>query len=108
MAVSPVATPWIAQRTVLAVDADGGEFPLTLAAGAPYETGTGDWACAARLDGLDPKPVALFGIDSWQALQLAMQYIAHRLHSFTAQGGQLLWPEEREPVSVAELIPHIG
>ncbi|GAB2864058.1 hypothetical protein GCM10027277_35950 [Pseudoduganella ginsengisoli] len=105
MAVGQLNQNWIAQRTLLAMDADGREFALTFGVGAPYETGTGECACAVLLDGLERAPHVLFGVDTWQALQLGVQFAIHMLQGFVAQGGQLLWPQEREPMAISELIP---
>jgi hypothetical protein len=108
MAVIMADTQWIALRTVLAIDADGREFPLTFGVGVPFESEPGMWACPVRLDIARDVPFPIYGVDSWQAMQLAVQLIAHLLHDFTAvKGGKLLWPDEREPISVAELIPQI-
>ncbi|MBI4693642.1 MAG: hypothetical protein HY749_06445 [Gammaproteobacteria bacterium] len=98
--VTPLAT-----CTLLAVDRSGREFPLTLVVGAPYETGPQEWACPVRLDGLPADLRDRHGVDSWQALQLAMRLLAHLLGCFIEDGGKLLWPDTREEIAVEELFP---
>jgi hypothetical protein len=97
--------PTIADRTLVAIRPDGSEVLVTLAIGQPYRVSEDEWACPVALDGLYPRLVDQHGIDSWQAMQLAYQLLANLLSSFIRDGGRLLWPEAREPVQLAELIP---
>jgi hypothetical protein len=96
----------IASRRLLAVDNKGQEFDITVAVGEPYQVST-DWACPASIEGLHGRFVDIYGVDSWQALQLAHQYIAEMLAHFVSQGGHLFSPQEREPVSPEELFPKL-
>lgn len=92
---------------VLAIGPDGREFSLTLGVGQPYEVSPGEWACPLFMDGLHQRLAAQHGADSWQALQLAYQLIAQLLGYFVQDGGELRWPENREPMTLSELIPHL-
>ena len=98
----------IATCAVLAVDPKGREFTLTLGVGQPYAVSPDDWACAAYVGGLYDRLADQHGIDSWQSLQLAYQLIARLVGHFVQSGGQLFWPEGREPISLPELIPHLS
>ena len=95
----------IAERSLLAVCADGSEQCIKLAIGKPYRASDVDWACPVVLDGLYPRLADQHGVDSWQAMQLANQLIANLLTSFVVSGGKLFWPEDREPVELSELFP---
>jgi hypothetical protein len=98
--VTPLAT-----CTLLAVDRSGRELSVTIGVGQPYETGPQEWACAVRLDGLYENLRDQHGVDSWQALQLALRLVTQLLGCFVADGGKLLWPDTREEMSVQELLP---
>lgn len=99
------AKPNIAERRLLATDASGREFAVTLGVGSPYEVSDGEWACPASLEGLHDRLIDVRGVDSWQALQLAHQLIMRLLIHFVQGGGRLFWPEGEEPVSLDELWP---
>jgi hypothetical protein len=97
----------VARRILLALDKDGREFTLTLGIGHPYEISHDEWACPVSLDGLQERLSDQHGVDSWQSLQLAYQLIAQLLGYFIEEGGKLFWPESRDPVALAELIPNL-
>ncbi len=99
---------FIACRKLLAIDAKGHEFELTIAIGEPYKVSEGDWACPALMEGLHGRFRDIRGIDSWQAMQLAYQMVGRMLEYFVEDGGRLLWFEEREPVSPEELLPRLA
>ena len=98
----------IASRRLLAVDEKGREFEVTIAVGEPYQLSEAEWACPALIDGLHGRFADLHGVDSWQALQLAHQMIGQMLVCFVKDGGRLLDPEEREPVTLEELFPQLA
>ena len=95
----------IASRTLVAIDAAGREFALTIGIGAPYQISEREWACPLSMAGLYERLHDAHGVDSWQALQLAVRLIDDLLAHFIEQGGRLYLPEGREPVSLEELFP---
>ena len=97
----------IASRVLLAIDSNGREFTLTLSIGHPYEVSPDEWVCPLTMDGLYERLRDQHGVDSWQSLQLAYQLIAQLVGGFIEDGGTLLWPESREAVALAELIPRL-
>jgi hypothetical protein len=99
---------YIASRTLLAVDPSGRESSLTLGIGQPYEVSREEWACPVCLNGLYERLCDPHGIDSWQSMQLANALIAELLGHFLQNGGTPLWPEGREAVALADLIPHLS
>jgi len=98
----------IASRTLLARDENGLEFELTIAVGAPYEISENEWACPASMEGLHARLHDMHGVDSWQALQLALNAVGQLLVYFVKDGGQLFEPEERAPVMPEELFPQFA
>lgn len=97
----------IASRKLVAIDAQGREFELTIAIGAPYEVSEGEWACPASMDGLH-RLRDMHGVDSWQAMQLACQLIGQLLVYFVEAGGRLFWPDTREQLAPEELFPRFS
>lgn len=95
----------LAECALLAVDRSGREFPITIGVGRPYETGPQEWACPVRLGGLYEDLRDQHGVDSWQALQLALRLVSQLLGYFVEDGGRLLWPDTREEMAVEELLP---
>ncbi len=101
-----IKTP-IAQRNILAIDRDGQEFTLTIGIGQPYEIAAGDWACPVWMYGMYDL-VDQHGVDSWQSIQLAARLIGQLLGYFIRDdGGQLLWPENRAPMEISEIVPQV-
>jgi hypothetical protein len=101
----PSNRPTIVSRKLLAIDANGREFEVTIAIGAPYEVAEAEWACPASMEGLH-RLRDVRGIDSWQAMQLAHQLIAMVLSSFVEDGGRLKWLDEL--ISPDQLFPRTG
>ncbi|HZP78767.1 MAG TPA: hypothetical protein VFB45_21700 [Pseudolabrys sp.] len=97
-----------ASRKLLAIDKNGREFELTIGVGAPYEISKDQWICAASTQGLHERVFDLHGVDSWQALQLASQFVAQTLAYFIEGGGRLFSFEERAPIALEDFIPRLG
>ena len=90
-------------RTVKAKCSDGIEFDMALEIGLPYQKVLNQWGCADFVTSLFEPARDIYGIDSWQAVQLAFQFISARLESFVAQGGTLYWMDTLEPIAVRDL-----
>ena len=90
------------ERTLRAKEANGEAFDMVLRVGNPHPSKV-DWACTVSITRLSERPRELFGIDSWQALQIGLQLIAHELDGFISRGGQLFWPSTEESVKPQEL-----
>ena len=50
--------------------------------------------CPAAVDGVDTRLADMHGIDSWQALLLAISLVRSRLEHFLETGGKLYWTDE--------------
>jgi hypothetical protein len=64
------------EREWLAVAPDGTEQSLLLRVGNASRHSTGDWVADVSLGALEPRPHAIHGIDSWQAVHEAMRFAA--------------------------------
>ena len=58
---------------------------------SPYRGEGGEWRCPVTIGCLDPKPRSIAGIDSWQAIHLAMKFAAARLGHFADEGWKFYW-----------------
>ena len=89
----------IAERTIYAVTKEGDGFEVRLAIGRPYRVESGDWACPLALDGLHERLHDIHGVDSWQAMMLAVRLIKVLLGFVIENGGKLYWEKGGEEVS---------
>jgi hypothetical protein len=87
--MSPVAT-----RELVGVRAGGEHLNITIRIGEPYQVNDVSWACPVAVDGVNKRLADMHGIDSWQALLLAISLVRSRLEHFLETGGKLYWPEE--------------
>jgi hypothetical protein len=84
----------IAVRELVGERADGDRFNITIRVGTPYQVNEVSWACPVAVEGVNTRLADMHGIDSWQALLLAISLVRSRLHHFLETGGKLYWPEE--------------
>jgi uncharacterized protein DUF6968 len=75
---------------LLCVRPSGERINVTVAIGHPYPTSGGEWACPVEMSGLHGRLVDIRGIDSLQALCLAVNIVRELLASFRADGGRIL------------------
>jgi hypothetical protein len=100
----PATTPeWIAHHAVICRSADGTEHPVVISIGRPYDTGHGDWACPVETAGLHGRHPDMMGVDSLQALCLALSFARKMLEGFVEKGGSLIDPDSREEWSLQDL-----
>src|SRR5262245_9666671 len=85
---------------LLCIRPDGERIEVTVAIGHPYPTISGDWACPVEIDGLHGRLADMHGIDSLQALCLAIRLAGRLLHAFEASGGRILDPATEEAVTL--------
>jgi hypothetical protein len=83
------------------------EFELTLSIGIPYEAEASHWACLVEVTRMFEPPREIYGIDSWQVVQLSFQFAAQLLEGFLSRGGRLFWKGFNEPVALHELFAHV-
>jgi hypothetical protein len=87
-------SPAVATRHLVGERATGERFDITVRIGQPYKVNDVSWACPVAVDGLDRQLADMHGIDSWQALLLAISLVRDRLGHFLETGGKLYWRED--------------
>lgn len=93
----------IAERDVICQRASGNFFPVTIRIGAPYRNADGEWACPVSLIGLQEQLNDMRGVDSLQALVLAIGLARKLLGYVIDDGGRILWPDSNSPVDLDTL-----
>ena len=73
------------------------DFMVTAEIGAPYEAGPNEWACPVSVRPLYDRLPDMHGVDSFQALFLAMRLAMALLKDFTEKGGSLALIDEKSP-----------
>ncbi len=80
----------VAKMEMVAVHPDGTRAPLTAEIGRPYLVDTEEWACPVSLKPLYPRLTDAHGVNSMQALCLAVSLVFDLLSGFKEKGGALL------------------
>lgn len=93
-----------AERTWYAIDPQGYGHELILRVGLPRPREEGDWAVEVSIGVLEPRPMKIYGVDSWQAIQLGMRLISREVADFERRGWRFYWKEGGEAASVSELM----
>ena len=96
----------IAVRDLIAESPEGTRFNVTLRIGAPRPGNHDDWVCSCEVAGMSPRLTDMHGIDSMQALLLAINLARGQLNHFANSGGKFYWPGDEASgcISVAELL----
>ena len=94
-----------AERELVAEPSEGPRFALVVRIGIPQPGPHDSWVCAASIDGLSHRPLDAHGMDSMQALLLAIKNVRIQLDRFITHGGKLflVGDEEAGCMSVSEL-----
>ena len=95
----------IAEASLTCLYPDGACVPVRVGVGSPFPHPKGDWACEVFADGLRvwEGSNAICGVDSWQALILALRVLREMLQEEERQGAILHWPNGESLISVEEL-----
>ena len=94
----------IASRKFRAIDTHGKATSVEIVIGVPFEAGPDEWACPVLLKGLYKHRGPIFGVDSMQALMLAIRFIRDLLNDFCEKGGKLYWPDNSESITVTDFM----
>jgi hypothetical protein len=97
----------IAERKIFSISPDGEKKFLKIAIGQPYQVDDVSWACPLIVEGLHKKLKDAVGIDSWQALGLAIALVRQLLGYYVEDGAELYWKEGGEKVSLDDLFPQL-
>lgn len=106
--MKPPVTEIIAERSLFAISAKGEKLTLRIAVGRPYQVDDVSWACPVSIEGLYTKLHDAVGVDSWQALTLAIGLTRQLLDHFLEGGGKLYWEEGGEEVTLNDLFPQFN
>jgi hypothetical protein len=85
-----------AERVWFAVAPDGSGHEVAIRVMVPTKADRGEWRAAVSIGGTDSRPCSIAGIDSWQAICLAMSFSATRLGHFAEDGWAFYWEREGE------------
>ena len=97
----------IAERKIFSISPDGQKKLLRIAIGQPYQVDDVSWACPVIVGGLHKMLKDIVGIDSWQALSLAIALVRQLLGYYVEDGAELYWKEGGEKVSLDDLFPQL-
>jgi len=88
----------VAKRELVGVNPDGERYAITVTVGLPYPLNdvNGDWRCSVSVAPLTHRTVEIAGIDSLQALSLAISYAHFELRNLVERGGRILYPDTDE------------
>ncbi len=95
----------IAERKIFSISPDGQKKLLRIAIGQPYQVDDVSWACPVKVEGLHKKLKDAVGIDSWQALSLAIALVRQLLEYHVEDGAELYWEDEGERIFIEDLFP---
>jgi hypothetical protein len=97
------------ERVLVAVSPEGRQLSATVRVGAPQPQPTGEWTASVTLENLVSRPDLIHGMDSWQAVQLAMQHAAVRVAHLQDQGWRFYYDvadlANSEPARASDLYP---
>ncbi len=99
----------IIERRLECLSPDGNCRMIQLRIGRPYPDPKGDWSCPVAVEGWHGELGPIHGIDSWQALLLALRLLEELLSAEVERGAVLHWPpEEGQAIGIAELFSRAG
>ena len=90
------APNFIATEQLIWLRQDGSQARVVARVGVPYPVEDGHWACAAELQGVDPRYPDVCGASSMQALSLATALVATRLGHLLERGERLVDAEDTD------------
>lgn len=96
----------IAERELVLIDAGGERRPVRLCIHQPQEVAERTWTCQVVLDGLEDRCKDTIGVDSWQALTVAVAVIRQTLACLFDNGARLCEPQDGSDVTLDDLFPH--
>lgn len=102
MNIAPNTTP-VAERALLCRPAGEPERRVQLCLYAPVEESTGAWVCEAALVNLFRDRARARGVDSLQALQLALAAVHEALEDLIRRGGSVAWEDGSPFTSLDDL-----
>lgn len=100
----------VAVTTLSCTHSDGTAHPVQIGVGQPSPHPDGGWTCPVSALGLKlwegSRDIA--GVDSWQALILALTFLRRMLAEEVRLGAVLHWPDDVSEVGLDEVFGHSG
>lgn len=93
-----------AERTWYGIGPDGTGHKIIIRVGMPSLQAGGGWLAPVSLIGLEARVHPIVGVDSWQAVNLAMSFAAVRAGHFAEDGWQFFWERGGESANPADLV----
>ena len=96
----------IATREFSCVGPDGEAFALVVQLGRPKpvsDATDSDWSCPVTVP-FDGKVRDIYGVDSWQALCLALSLVNSQLADFVRRGGKLYHPGTTDEITLHDFL----
>lgn len=95
----------IAEREFRAKFADGGTSVVTIRVSRPFPHLDAAYGCTVQVEGLQTwqRSTDTYGVDSWQAPMLGLNYLRFILSREVKFGTVFHWADDPEPVKVEEL-----
>lgn len=90
---------YLAERELVGETTAKGRFPIHIRIGKPYPE-EDNWRCPVCIEGIWGRLPDMAGVDSFQALFLALSMTRQALEHFVEQGGILRFGDGEEPVSL--------
>jgi hypothetical protein len=84
----------VATLQLVEVWPNGQRVPAQVQIGKPFREDEGSWACPLLITTVDEKIRLMRGVDSMQALCLAVQFARQMLQLVLDRGGRLLYADE--------------
>jgi hypothetical protein len=83
----------VASRTLICVRPSGDAVKVTMELGKPYAADNSAF-CPVRLEPFSHRVVDIGGVDSWQAIHLAMRHVHALIADERDRGSRFYWPDE--------------
>ena len=91
------------KRAFYAISPSGEERHCELSVHLPCAKPGGEWGAAVNIEGLEARSSEISGMDAWQAMQLAMRFLATWLEHFESDGWLYFWEVGGEQASAQDL-----
>jgi hypothetical protein len=98
----------VATTSFLLLRADGTRTQITVVVGRPYSVDEHEARCPVKIEALEPQYSDICGVDTVQALSLALQFVRLRLEDQLERGHQLADLNDRERYDRASLAACFG
>jgi hypothetical protein len=93
----------MAERELIGESAARGRFPVRVRIGKPYPASNVDWACPVGVERMEWRFPGMHGVDSLQALTLALYLARQSPEDFIEKGGKLFWADG-EPATLESIL----